>query len=109
MNYSLIIGYLQFFKTRNVYIKCELSTEPYVYIIYNERIRSLLSILRAGCLDLEIEIGRWRDMKKDDRICKLCSDGIKKMTFILCSIARNLIMFVNIYIYSVIIYIQDSL
>ena len=58
-------------------IKCEFSTEPYVYRIYNKRNRSLLARLRAGCLDLEIEPGRWRGIHKDERICKLCGEGIE--------------------------------
>ena len=33
--------------------------------------------MRAGCLDLEIEIGRWRGLEREERICKLCNDGIE--------------------------------
>ena len=40
----------------------------------NERNRSLLAGLRAGCLDLDIELDKWQDI---DRICKLCSSGIE--------------------------------
>ena len=36
-----------------------------------------MSRLRAGCLDLEIETGRWRGVQRENRICKLCSDGIE--------------------------------
>ena len=33
--------------------------------------------LRAGCLDLEIEIGRWRSIDKVNRICKHYNNGIE--------------------------------
>lgn len=58
-------------------IKTEYSVEYYVNRIYNRRNRSLLARLRAGCLDLEIERGRWRGISKESRICKLCFDGIE--------------------------------
>ena len=48
-----------------------------MYRIINKRNRSLFSRLRAGCLDLEIETGRWRGIPKEQRICKLCSNGIE--------------------------------
>ena len=33
--------------------------------------------LRAGCCKLEVEMGRWRGNKREDRICKLCGERIK--------------------------------
>ena len=58
-------------------IKTEFYTELYVFKVRNKRNRSLLSRLRAGCLDLEIETGRWRGIQREDRICKLCNNGIE--------------------------------
>lgn len=55
------------------YIKHDFVVESYITIINNVRNRSLLTRLRSGCLDLEIEIGRWRGKPKEDRICQLCS------------------------------------
>ena len=39
--------------------------------IKNKRNRSLLARLRAGCLDLEIGIGRWQGIDRENRVCKL--------------------------------------
>ena len=58
-------------------IKLEFHTEPYVFRVNNKRNRSLLSRLRAGCLDLEIETGRWRGVERENRVCKLCNNGIE--------------------------------
>ena len=33
--------------------------------------------LRAGCLDLESETGRWRGINKNRRICTLCNDEVE--------------------------------
>ena len=32
---------------------------------------------RAGCCKLEVEMGRWRGNKRENRICKLCGEGIE--------------------------------
>ena len=58
-------------------IKFDFFTEPYIFRVHNKINRSLLARLRAGCLDLEIEIGRWHGIERGKRICKLCSDGIE--------------------------------
>jgi hypothetical protein len=55
------------------YVKIDFCTEYYVTRIHNKRKRSLLVRLRAGCLDLEIETGRWRGIPREQRICKLCN------------------------------------
>ena len=44
-------------------------------IIHKKKNRSLISRLRAGCLDFGI--GRWRGVNKDERICTLCNDEIE--------------------------------
>ena len=49
----------------------------YIFRIKNKRNRSLLARLMARCLDLEIEIGRWHGIDRENRICKLCSNGIE--------------------------------
>ena len=43
-------------------IQPDFYTEPYVH---NKGNRSLLAKLRTGCLDLEIEVGRWNGIKKE--------------------------------------------
>ena len=45
--------------------------------MYDKRNRSLIARLRAGCLYLEIERGRWRGTPRTERICKLCFNGIE--------------------------------
>ena len=46
--------------------------------LYTDRsCRRLGAELRAGCCKLEVEMGRWRGIKRDDRICKLCGEGIE--------------------------------
>ena len=58
--------------------------ENYALFINNKRNRSLLTRLRAGCQDIEIEVGRWRGIPRDQRVCKLCNDGIEtEMHFLL--------------------------
>ena len=53
-------------------IKVDFYIEPYIFRIENKRNRSLLARLKAGCLDLEIEIGtRWQGIARENRICKL--------------------------------------
>lgn len=58
-------------------IKLEFYTEPLVFKINNKRNRSLLTRLRAGCLDLEIEVGRWKGIQRENRICKLCNNEVE--------------------------------
>ena len=47
----------------------------YVTQVRNRRDRSILSKLRFGCLDLEVETGRWRNIERCNRICKICQSG----------------------------------
>ena len=56
-------------------IKIDFYTEPYISIVKNKINRSLLSRLRAGCFDLEIETGRWRSIEKENRT--LCDNGVE--------------------------------
>lgn len=58
-------------------IKTSYNVEYYVHRTHNRRNRSLIARLRAGCLDLEIERGRWRGVTRDNRICNLCFNGIE--------------------------------
>ena len=32
--------------------------------------------LRAECCKLDVDMGRWRGNKREDRICKLCGEGV---------------------------------
>ena len=46
-----------------------------IVFIENRTCRRLGAELRAGCCKLEVEMGRWRGNKREDRICKLCGGG----------------------------------
>ena len=50
-------------------------TEAFVSNVNNRRSRSLITLLRAGCLPLEVKIGRWYNVPRECRICKLCTSG----------------------------------
>ena len=51
--------------------------EPYVYKIKNRQERSLLAKLRFGTLPLQVEIGRWQNIKFEDRVCPICHTGVE--------------------------------
>ena len=51
------------------------NTEAFVSNVNNRKSRSLITLLRAGCLPLEVEIGRWYNVPRESRICKLCTSG----------------------------------
>ena len=48
--------------------------EKFVLLNLNRSHRSLLAQIRSGTLPLEIETGRFRGTKLEQRICKLCDD-----------------------------------
>ena len=54
-------------------------TEPYCRASLSLGVRRVLAGLRAGCLPLQIELGRYTSPKMPLhlRICKLCNDGIE--------------------------------
>ena len=51
------------------------NTEAFVSNVNNRRSRSLITLHRAGCLPLEVETGRWYNVPRECRICKLCTSG----------------------------------
>ena len=54
------------------HIKRETSVELYVGINMSKHLISLLAQLRSGTLPLEIEIGRYYGITREQRICKQC-------------------------------------
>ena len=44
----------------------------YLNTLHGRSQRSNLSRLRLGTLDLEIEKGRWRNIPREERLCKIC-------------------------------------
>ena len=53
--------------------KKENCIEPYLLLYVPQRIRRYIAKFRIGVHDLEIERGRHRNVRVNDRICKLCS------------------------------------
>ena len=56
--------------------------EPYLNIL-NFKQRQALTKLRIGNHRLEIELGRHKNIKAADRICKICKDGVEDETHFL--------------------------
>lgn len=60
-------------KLRNyVLFKSDYSTEPYVSLKLKRRQRSLCAQLRSGTLALAIEVGRFKGIPEEQRICEFC-------------------------------------
>ncbi len=56
-------------------------TEDYVRHCFSQYNRSLLAQLRCGVLPLQIEIGRFRNKKVEERICQTCEKNIVEDEF----------------------------
>ncbi len=57
-------------------IKTEYGTEPYLKINIPRYERSLLSQLRCGILQIQLEMGRYQGVDRADRHCKVCNGGV---------------------------------
>ena len=55
--------------------KNEYGTAPYVFKYLPPHLRSILAQFRAGILPIEVELGRFRGISRENRICQLCSSG----------------------------------
>ena len=53
---------------------------PYIYKIQNRQEISPLAKFHFGILPLQIEMGRWKNIKYEDRICKICDEGVESET-----------------------------
>ena len=56
-------------------IKHDYGAEEYVTLMMGKKLRSALVQLRAGCLPIEIELGRYLHIPRNERLCKQCSMG----------------------------------
>ena len=56
-------------------MKHEFGAEEYVKFVMSKKLRSTLVQLRAGCLPIEIELGRYLQIPRNERLCKQCSSG----------------------------------
>ena len=50
--------------------------EEYLSKIVSRKARSLISQIRLGILPLEIEVGRFRGVSPEDRLCQNCNMGV---------------------------------
>ncbi len=57
--------------------KSKLVPEDYVLRLMSRFHRSTFAKLRCGILPLNIEVGRYRGIKVEDRICSLCKNGVE--------------------------------
>lgn len=66
--------------------KTEYCFEPYLDIIRNDQLRKLLTCMRLSSHCLEIEIGRYNNVDRQNRVCKLCSQNMveSEFHFMLC-------------------------
>ena len=68
-------------------------SEPYARAKLSVGVRRVLAGLRAGCLPLQVEVGRYAYPKVpfNERLCKLCGEGIEDQTHLLlqCRELRN--------------------
>ncbi len=56
-------------------IKTEFGTERYLQLDLDRYDKSLLSQFRYGILPLEIETGRYKNLKREQRLCTICNCG----------------------------------
>ena len=54
-------------------VKQNFCAENYVKLNFKKQIRSVITQLRAGCLPIEIELGRYQNIPRDQRLCKQCT------------------------------------
>ena len=50
-------------------------TEEYVKFVMGKKLRSTLVQLRAGCLPIEIDLGRYLQIPRNERLSKQCTSG----------------------------------
>ena len=55
--------------------KQDFGTELYVTKYLPPYLRSYLAQFRAGILPLEVELGRFRGLRVEERICPMCTSG----------------------------------
>ena len=53
----------------------DLKLESRCALVKKKRERSMLMKLRGGTAAFQVEVGRWRGVKREERICKECQSG----------------------------------
>ena len=66
--------------------KTEFKFEPYLIYIFNEKLRKCLTQFRLSSHNLDIEVGRYNNTPRENRLCKLCSQNVveSEYHFLLC-------------------------
>jgi len=57
-------------------IKTNFEVEKYVLLNLDRHQRSNLAQLRCGILPLQVELGRFNNVKLEDRLCQLCNNNV---------------------------------
>ena len=71
-------------------LKENAETEGYLLANLDKYKRSLICQFRLGILPLEVEVGRYANVEYENRVCKLCNDGVEnEIHFILKCVALN--------------------
>ena len=72
--------------------KKEFGFEKYLDIIKNDQLRILLSRprFRLSSHNLEIEIGRYNNISRDSRYCKMCTLNVTESEFHFCYVVQNI-------------------
>ena len=65
-------------------LKSSFGTEPYVKSNISRKARSVLAKLRNGSFPINIELGRYRGLPLERRICPLCKEGVEDELHFLC-------------------------
>ena len=83
---TLLYGVMEREWQREILVKPKLRTyitfknlfkeEEYLSKIVSRKARSLISQIRLGILPLEIEVGRFRGVSPEDRLCQNCNMGV---------------------------------
>ena len=60
-----------------VTLNASMKTSAHLLCNLDKYPRSICSQLRLGCLPIEVETGRYAKVPKAERVCKLCSEGVK--------------------------------
>ena len=58
-------------------LKTKLEPEDYVLRLMSRYHRSTFAKFRCGILPLNLEVGRYRGIKAEDRICPVCKNGVE--------------------------------
>ena len=61
-------------------IKSNICTENYI-LCNNKKLRSIVAQFRCGTLPIEIETGRYKNIPRDQRLCKLCNTNVVEDEF----------------------------